>query len=185
MEDIQTEIKRLTRLIDVAYCAGLIDGEGCFYVHHAEKTQQFLMHLIVMMGDREPVVYLQKTFGGNVRPLNRAGKLHYRWVLCSENAALAIEELLQFLQGKKDEAELFLAYYQIWNLSKFKHHRDCSVLDAIEAKIRELKKIPWTEEILSAATTEREDSLESEGCDSLNSTDDKGGELPEMSNRLN
>ena len=94
-------------MLDVAYCAGLIDGEGCFYVHHAINTHQVLMHLIVMMADYNPVANLQHTFGGRVSPLKRAGKLHYRWVLCSDNAASATKELMRFLQGKREQAELF------------------------------------------------------------------------------
>ena len=56
-------------------------------------------------------------------------------------------------------------------------NRDWDTLDLIEAKIRELKKVPWVDEITSPATTEREDPQNIEGCDSLNSINGKDGAL--------
>lgn len=179
-----TPEQKLMRMVQVSYCAGLVDGEGCLFVHHAYKTHQVLMHLIVSMSDYASVSMMAETFGGKVAPQNRQGKLHYRWVACSDKAAVAVQEMLPYLKGKNEQANLFLGYYEIWKTGKYKHSsgRDYDTLDLIEAKIKELRKVPFTD---PPATTEREDFPEMEGCDSLNTSGNEPGESAEMTDRLN
>lgn len=200
MIELEQEIQSLKRKMDVAYCAGLVDGEGCFFIHHGIATakdkkypdklrhyHQCNIHLIVGMADKEPLDFLSRTFGGDVNPFKRQGKLHFRWVLCSDKAALVTLELLPLLQGKREQAGLFLIFHQIWADGKYKHNRDYTLLDAIEAEIKLVRKVPLLEEDLPA-TTEREDLLsevEEEGCDSLNSSGNEPGEVAEMTTRLN
>lgn len=180
-----TPEEKLLRMVKLSYCAGLVDGEGCLFVHHNERTQQTLIHLIVCMADFASVSMMADTFGGRVSPFKRQGKLHYRWVLCSDNAALAVREMLPYLKGKREQAELFLGYYEIWRGGRYKHkNRNYDALDLIESKIKELRKVPLAD-IYPPAETECEDPLEREGCDSPTSSGNEPGELPEMSNHLN
>jgi len=185
-----TPEQKIIRMVKVSYCAALIDGEGCLFVHsglarsHGREYMQTLIHCIVSMSDFDSVSMMAETFGGEVNPQNRQGKLHWRWVLCSDKAAEAVQEMLPYLRGKREQAELFLGYYEIWKAGKAKHHRDYSLLNLIEAKIKELRKVPFTEDY-PPATTEREDLSEMKGCDSLNSCGNEPGESAEMTDRLN
>lgn len=195
--DEVAELKSLQRKIRLAYCAGIVDGEGCLFIHCGDVTtntraqgiksyRQRLQHLIVGMADKEPLNFLSETFGGDVNPFKRQGKLHYRWVLCSDKAAVAVTEMLPFLQGKKDQAELFLEFHAVRKSISFKHNVDDSLLVLIEQKMKDIRKVPFLEEIDPPATTEREDSpLKVEGCDSLNTSGNEPGESAEMTDRLN
>ena len=196
MYDIPT-IRELLKKIDIANCAGIIDGEGCFFVHHNGLNVQ--VQLIVVMSDEETVNFLSQTLGGQVRPIDKANKLHYRWVLCSGNAVKITRTLLPFLHGKRQQAKLFIAYYEEYYKSGrgrgSNASRNWSLLNAIESELRGLKKIRNVVdftfgEATPVAETECEDSLltdivKKERCDSPNCIDGKDAELPEMCNRLN
>ena len=183
--DMEAEIEKLIRMVNVAYCAGIVDGEGCLFVHRNPKIGTSI-HLIVSMSDQAAVAFVQRTFNlGRVALQNRQGKLHYRWVVCSDNAAKAVREMLPFLKGKREQAELFLGYYEEWKSGQYqKHGRRYDLLDAIEVRIKELRKVPFTYGG-PPATTECEDSLETERCDSLDSSGNEPGESAEMTDRLN
>lgn len=179
--------RELLKKIDIAYCAGLVDGEGCFFIAHQAKSWSSQIQLIVAMSDEAPLLTLKKTFGGNVRPLEKANKVHYRWVLCADNALRAAKKLLPFLQGKKEQARLFIAFWEYYKVDRVKHR---TLLDAIEIEIKARKKVrnlyTYTfHELTPVAETECEDpSLQGKGSDSPNCIDDKGAEVAEMSTRL-
>lgn len=190
MYDIQKEFQKLIRMVKVGYCAGIIDGEGCLYIGYNEKSQSTVMQIIVGMADRRPLAFLQETFestsAGKIGVLNKQGKLHYRWVLCSENAYIALKEMLPFLQAKKEQAEIFLTFYEVWEKNKCERRRDWSILKLLMERLHELKRVPFhAEEYFSPATTECENSLETEGCDSLDSSGNEPGESAEMTDLLN
>lgn len=61
----------------IAYLAGLIDGEGCFYIGHVKQGKYgngFQWHscLKITSCDEELIIWLEKTFGGSK-------DYRYRW----------------------------------------------------------------------------------------------------------
>lgn len=85
----------MSRALDIAYAAGLFEGEGSVHGRKGHGARA-----AVSMSDREPLVRLQETFGGNLRgPYRRKGakachKALYVWALCGWDP---VEELFRQL----------------------------------------------------------------------------------------
>jgi hypothetical protein len=186
--------RKLLEDVKYAYCAGLIDGEGCFFISHHSRYTSAQIQLIVAMADEAPLRFLQKTFNcGKVSILDKDNKLHYRWTVCSGNAVKIARTLLPFLQGKQQQARLFIAYFEEYYRRSYGRgsdkHRNWTVLNLIESELRKLKKVKNVveftfEEPTPPAETEREDDSLSR-CDSPNCKDGKLAEVAEMTTRLN
>ena len=103
-----------TKRTDLAYIAGLIDGEGCITVkQHRSKAglTRFDISVEVAMVANQPVQLIQALFGGNIyhRPPNNRGKLDYSKIMLSgEKAATMLKLILPYLLVKKPQAELAL-----------------------------------------------------------------------------
>jgi hypothetical protein len=99
---------------DLAYIAGIIDGEGCITSKlHCSKNglKRYDIHVGVDMAKIEPLQFIQAVFGGEIhprRPSKRGKKEH--WVLryTGGKAAEVIEALLPYLLLKRPQAELAL-----------------------------------------------------------------------------
>lgn len=98
------------RDIDLAYAAGIIDGEGSigWYKPKASKAT-YRVRLSVAMTDIEGPAHMEETFGGSVYEQSRktgAGKTMYVWQLTCKNAADALELVAPYLKIKRGKAEL-------------------------------------------------------------------------------
>jgi hypothetical protein len=63
--------------VQIAYLAGIVDGEGCFYIGHVKQGKygnglQWHSMLKVTSCDEELIIWLENTFGG-------AKDSRYRW----------------------------------------------------------------------------------------------------------
>ncbi len=110
-------------ITDIAYAAGVIDGEGHVGIHrHWYSSKRFGRYAVYncavsVTNTNEPVLqWLKELFGvGNVYPEGRKKPLkpHYKprfvWILSAKQAAHVIAVLLPFLRIKKEEALLVLA----------------------------------------------------------------------------
>lgn len=69
--------------IDLAYTAGLFDGEGCISFSRRSRVTggyRYSMSVSVEMSDEESIDFLQATFGGSKIFYDRTGKKRlYRW----------------------------------------------------------------------------------------------------------
>jgi hypothetical protein len=94
---------------DVAYCAGLFDGEGCISAsrsYHCQKNVR--VSIYVTMCDRAGPEFMARTFGGHVREWKRktrSGKAVFSWGLHCRKAAAVLELMLPYLQIKRSRAE--------------------------------------------------------------------------------
>lgn len=93
---------------DLAYCAGLIDGEGCISAAPIPRCPaSYSVTLTVGMCDREGLDLLVAVFGGEVRAdrkLTSTGKTLYRWSLSCRKAAAALRLLEPYLRVKRARA---------------------------------------------------------------------------------
>jgi len=102
----------------LAYAAGLIDGEGCLTisvrrpegrrkaVHHCVRLSIGMTHLPVLRR-------LRSWFGGQISPVKKQKTFHkqaHEWRLWSNQALDCIEQLLPYLVVKRAEARVFLQY---------------------------------------------------------------------------
>lgn len=92
--------------LDLAYTAGLIDGEGCFFARSSPAIK-------FSNTDLGLINYLVKTFGGKVNTKQKLkNKTFYSWYLYGQLAVDFTEQILPFLIYKKPQAELILNFYK-------------------------------------------------------------------------
>lgn len=98
---------------DVAYAAGLFDGEGCVYVV-VTKTKKFGDYfypmVLVDMTDEQPIRWLEGLFGGRVNIRDRAGRRRsYRWNLTGDRAKGFLDIVSPYLKVKAEQAGWMLS----------------------------------------------------------------------------
>lgn len=114
---------------DYAYAAGLIDGEGCIYIHKynspkESKNPWYSLRVSVGMTNFDVINYLKDTFGGNVsyskgnkknRTRNQA-----RWIISSKDATIFLKKIKKYLICKYKEAELGIKFGELPSANKWK-----------------------------------------------------------------
>lgn len=127
----------------LAYAAGIIDGEGCIHVNkrkpntiNRQKNMLYIPKLTVRMTHEPTVKFLQTLFGGSVYcqyPPNN--KPIWTWDIQGKHVENALIALSPFMITKKEEALTMLTFYKVNSLE----HRE-----SIYWKLRELKKTLFT-----------------------------------------
>lgn len=102
--------------VDLAYLAGIIDGEGSFSLHNF-GTHRFGCSLMVGNTDPRMTEWLRERFGGTVRVEKKGERCKpcYRWKASAQDLNAIITAVLPFLVIKRDRAELILAYRRTLN----------------------------------------------------------------------
>lgn len=99
-------VEQSVSLIDLAWAAGFIDGEGCFT---STNTGVFVR---VAHSHKPSLEFLLELFGGTLHEHNHGRPAHYkriwRWVVCGEEAKSTCEKLLPYLKEKLPQANLIL-----------------------------------------------------------------------------
>jgi len=121
---------------ELAYCAGIIDGEGCIsmFEQNNETSQKqwrkagdvrYRYKVKVKMVDHEACALLMEVFGGSLY-WNPLQKLQERqrfatitWTVSERRAAKCIRQLLPYLRIKQKQAELLLLMAD--NVMKYDH----------------------------------------------------------------
>lgn len=107
-------------LLDVAWAAGFIDGEGCFWINRQiRKGRTRLTHFVGISAFQlkiEPLEKLQRIFGGKIykaitdRPNQVDG---HQWRISGPDARLTAQALKPFLLVKWVQADLVEQFYEI------------------------------------------------------------------------
>ncbi len=97
---------------ELAYFAGIVDGEGCFAMHK-HRADRFGAQL--QIGNTDPLLmqWIQTHFGGSLSLEKRPNAKHqhvWRWIAASADLDLILRSLVPYLITKKRQAELFIAY---------------------------------------------------------------------------
>lgn len=116
------------RRIDVAYLAGLVDGEGCFMFNGGP-------HLRVESTSRCVIEKMHEVFGGKCSVANRKTALNrvvFLWSAYGPTAASVSEELAEFLIDKRIQAIL---------LSRIQKYPPGSAMrESIKARLKSVKR---------------------------------------------
>jgi hypothetical protein len=100
---------------DLAYCAGLIDGEGSIgvYKYKTSVSRAYAGHLAVSMTRRESLDKIAEVAGGVVytqKFKTKANKAIYTWKLNIRKAVVFLKRILPYLIVKRKNAENLIAY---------------------------------------------------------------------------
>jgi hypothetical protein len=106
-------------LTDLAYAAGIIDGEGSIlilrgvgYNRKGEPYKRYGCRVSVSMTDKLVPEWLHKNFGGSFyfRQMKGAWKDQHIWMITNRNVRLFIAAIKPFLKTKSKQADLVLEY---------------------------------------------------------------------------
>ena len=105
-------------ILDLAYMAGLFDGEGYISIRYQmqkDKYDTYSLMLGVNMVDSEPVELFSKSFGGKVNlrhSKNKNWRPQYRWRIESDKAVYFLKIMSPYLRLKREKAELALLFQE-------------------------------------------------------------------------
>lgn len=99
---------------DLAYFAGLFDGEGCISIDKDYKGKVYLtLSCRVAMTNLWVLQALKFAFGGSVRSVKKQ-KNHWKqawiWRVSAQLALSFLEQILPYLKLKKPEAEIAIKF---------------------------------------------------------------------------
>lgn len=103
---------------DLAYAAGIIDGEGCIGIYGNKDKRiplgkYYRLTVQVGMSDKEPVEFLYRTFGGSLSEANGRKptyRTRYHWCLAARQARKFLELVKPYLKSKQNQAELAITF---------------------------------------------------------------------------
>jgi len=109
--------------IDLAYMAGMFDGEGCICIGKAKvknnrKGIRFALYLSLGMANKYIPELFYLTFGGRILKIpphstdlvKNAFKTQWTWRIDAQKAILCLKVLLPYLRLKRNEAELAIKF---------------------------------------------------------------------------
>lgn len=100
--------------LELAYMAGIIDGEGCLDIHIDNRSNSAIPRIRVEMSQLETIVWLQDKWQGHKiytsKRINTNHLTTYRWTVQGKDCLEIVKLLIPFLQGKKKEAEILLNF---------------------------------------------------------------------------
>ena len=93
------------RAIDLAYAAGIIDGEGCVSICDASfyGREVYQLRVAVQMTNPEAIRVLYELFGGRLYYVLKTEKRKARdsWMVFNSQAATTLRELMPYLKVKQ------------------------------------------------------------------------------------
>ena len=104
------------KAVDLAYMAGIVDGEGCIAIDRFtnKNLPSYCYRLKLRVGNtnRWLIEQLRFSFGGNIKTVKQRGnaKEAWEWYLAGENAAYCLKLLLPYLRIKRPQAELGIKF---------------------------------------------------------------------------
>lgn len=98
---------------ELAYIAGLVDGEGSVLIEPS-SDRTFRVELQIVNTDKRMIDFVKESLGiGRIHPTPIKGgrkKILWRWNLVNNHATLVMKLLLPYLVIKKEQALLCIQY---------------------------------------------------------------------------
>jgi len=100
--------------MEIAYLAGLFDGEGCIRIAKVNNGETFgySLQIAVQLLYQKTILEIYQCFGGSVSSslMKKKGQKSYTWYCCGFKAAEILELMFPYLREKKEQARLALDY---------------------------------------------------------------------------
>ena len=155
-------LKRPAHDWELAYLAGVMDGEGCIHIARLndnrprlvgrEPTMSYRVYVQVSMVDRVGVSLFEEIFGGCVMFSRRTGRSAkyrpiWRWDISSGRAVYVIDTLLPWLRVKRPQALLALEFGRGVKQPGYRGYTTEQVAEkhALHLRMRGLKQIAVNE----------------------------------------
>lgn len=126
-----TRSKGVPYIADIAYLAGIIDGEGTIYIGF-DKTRGYHLRFYVVNTDKRLIDWLKTTFGGSVYSRkslkNPNWRRKYEWI--NVNPEDMLPEILPFLKIKKEQAMLAIKFRKTFVKKKHRLTEETKLLRA-------------------------------------------------------
>lgn len=112
--------------IQLAYLAGIIDGEGSIAIEVQSKSirwnrkcDYYSLRLLVINTNLPLLNWIQENFGGTIRqrPDIENRRRCYRWNIFSHNAAEILKECQPYMIVKKPHTEIFIKFAETMSKS--------------------------------------------------------------------
>lgn len=106
-------------IYELAYIAGLFDGEGCVALHRFRGRKnrcdaaKIALTCSITNTDKRAIDFMQSRFKGSVACEDRSRHNHknsWKWAIFSRQAAAFLKEILPFLVLKKERAILAIQF---------------------------------------------------------------------------
>lgn len=102
--------------IQLAYAAGIIDGEGCVTIYKLGGGRSYGLMIRVSMTNLPVVQWLAKALSGLVGTKSRWGKDYYlpqyRWEAVGDHAYAVLSAIRPYVVGKQEQVDLGLKFYE-------------------------------------------------------------------------
>lgn len=95
---------------DIAYVAGIIDGEGCIYIEHGKKGKAIQLSISVGSTDKWLCEFLKFSFGGCLYQMKSKTLPFWKWEIRTRQAGTFLELILPYLRLKRPQAEIALQF---------------------------------------------------------------------------
>jgi len=128
------------KLTELAYAAGIIDGEGSITISRIKRPETrggyiYLMEVKVGMTDTIVPHWLLDKFGGNLRLyIKSQGKPQFVWTVSSKKAKSVLETLLPYLKLKNEQAQTAIGFQKLKKGRGFWHEGNPKPFILIEAE---------------------------------------------------
>ena len=110
---------------ELAYLAGIMDADGCFYIGQpGQKTHT--LRLFVMSTSKCLIDYLYKTYGGfqYSRKIEKlTWKIRHEWFIDRQVLDELLERLKPYLIIKKEQCEVAITFRKTFLRGKRKYHK--------------------------------------------------------------
>jgi len=103
----------MATLVELAYAAGIIDGEGCIGISQPRNRGFYSLNVEVAMTDPKPIKFFSDKFGGRFeikKSKTSTGRTIYRWSLQSEKAQEFLRSISPFIVAKTEQVETALEF---------------------------------------------------------------------------
>ena len=118
----------------LAYLAGIIDGEGTFYIGTSLTKNFFVKYncrVYVVNTDEKLIDWLIENFGGlkYTRKSTKKWKTRFEWILDKQKIPPIINSLLPYLIIKKKHAEVMLKFIKTFDKDRDSRKVSKEILD--------------------------------------------------------
>ena len=109
---------------DLAYIAGIIDGEGCIRITiDGSHYRHSRMYISVASTDQWLIQYLRMAFDGHIYSKHlEHRKASWEWVLGGESALIFLQAILPYLYLKRPQAEIAIQFQERKIKYRNQHH---------------------------------------------------------------